>query len=120
MDKKELVKYRKTLEKEHSRIVKSITDLENNGSLNRERNSDLVGITTHPADLGTDEYNKELNTQKMLRMQALLLDIDEALERIEDGIYGVCEATGEPITRERLRAKPWARYSLEHERQISG
>jgi hypothetical protein len=47
----------------------------------------------------------------------LLCQIDEALARIENGTYGICEATGTRITKARLRACPWARYCLEYARR---
>ncbi|NQV34527.1 MAG: TraR/DksA C4-type zinc finger protein [Phycisphaeraceae bacterium] len=44
--------------------------------------------------------------------------IDDALERIEEGTYGLCEKTGDPISRARLEAMPWARYTKRHQAQI--
>jgi len=43
-----------------------------------------------------------------------LAEIEEALERIEEGTYGVCEGTGEPIGWKRLEAQPWTRFSIRH------
>jgi len=40
----------------------------------------------------------------------LIVEIDDALDRIENGTYGICEGTGQPIPKERLEAIPWARY----------
>lgn len=48
----------------------------------------------------------------------LLREIDEALERIEDGTYGICLATGEPIAKARLRARPWAKYCLAYAQSL--
>jgi hypothetical protein len=47
----------------------------------------------------------------------LLREIDRALARIENGTYGICEATGTRITKARLRACPWARYCIEYARR---
>jgi DnaK suppressor protein len=47
------------------------------------------------------------------RMRTQLLEIEYALSRIENGTYGVCEETEEPIEQERLRAIPWTRLSIE-------
>jgi RNA polymerase-binding protein DksA len=110
MDKKELEKYRKALEKEHSRIMKSISDLESNGSLNTERNSDLVGITTHPADLGTDNFERDLNLGLVTEENASLREVEEALARINKGSYGKCEKCGAKIEVKRLTAVPQARH----------
>ncbi|MBA7640955.1 RNA polymerase-binding transcription factor DksA [subsurface metagenome] len=48
----------------------------------------------------------------------LLKEIDDALERIEQGIYSTCEATGKPVAKARLEAKPWARYCVEYARML--
>ena len=70
------------------------------------------------ATLETDRYT-ELRTRD--RERKLIQKIDEALQRIEDGTYGYCEETGEPITLKRLEARPIATLSIEaqerHERR---
>ena len=48
----------------------------------------------------------------------LLRKIEDALEHIEQGTYGICEATGVPISKTRLEAKPWARYCVEYARKL--
>lgn len=48
----------------------------------------------------------------------LVREIDDALARIESGVYGICEGTGEPIGLRRLEARPWARYSIEYKEQM--
>lgn len=44
-------------------------------------------------------------------------EIEEALRRMDEGTYGICEYTGEPMPLERLRQVPWARYCAEHQKQ---
>jgi len=48
----------------------------------------------------------------------LLREINVALAKIRDGTYGICEGTGKPITKARLEAKPWAKYSIEYARKM--
>ena len=48
----------------------------------------------------------------------LLIEIDNALQRIEKQTYGICESTGKPITKARLEAQPWARYCVEYARML--
>jgi RNA polymerase-binding transcription factor DksA len=48
----------------------------------------------------------------------LLREINAALQKIREGTYGICEGTGKPISRARLEAQPWARFSIEHARQM--
>jgi DnaK suppressor protein len=48
----------------------------------------------------------------------LLVQIEDALGRIETGTYGICEGTGKPISKARLEAQPWARYSVEYAKMV--
>ncbi len=48
----------------------------------------------------------------------LLLEIEHALEKMDNGEYGVCEGTGEPISFKRLEVRPWTRYSVEYKEQL--
>ncbi|MCX5641955.1 MAG: TraR/DksA C4-type zinc finger protein, partial [Candidatus Omnitrophica bacterium] len=109
----ELEKHRKALEKERERILKSISALENNGLLNAERNSDLGGITTHPADLGTDNFERDLNLGLVIEENNSLRATEEALARIDKGSYGKCEKCGAKIEVKRLTAVPQARNCFE-------
>ena len=71
----------------------------------------------HMADLGSDTWEQELTLGLIENERGLLREIDEALERIEDGTFGICLATGKPITKARLRAKPWAKYCIGYARK---
>jgi RNA polymerase-binding transcription factor DksA len=48
----------------------------------------------------------------------LLRETDDALQRIEEGTYGICESTGKQIRKARLEAQPWARYCVEYARML--
>ena len=71
-------------------------------------------------DRATTETNRALELRTRDRARKLIAKIDEALARIEDGSYGYCEETGEPIGLARLEARPIATLSVEaqerHER----
>lgn len=72
------------------------------------------------ADRASLETDRALELRTRDRERKLIQKINEALERIEDGSYGYCEETGEPITVKRLEARPIATLSIEaqerHER----
>ncbi|MBM3566976.1 MAG: RNA polymerase-binding protein DksA [Alphaproteobacteria bacterium] len=72
------------------------------------------------ADRASIETDRSLELRTRDRARKLISKIDEALERVEKGIYGYCEETGEPITISRLEARPIATLSVEaqerHER----
>jgi DnaK suppressor protein len=73
------------------------------------------------ADRATLETDRSLELRTRDRQRKLLAKIDAALRRIEDGTYGYCEETGEPISIKRLEARPIATLSIEaqerHERR---
>ncbi|MEO1550952.1 MAG: RNA polymerase-binding protein DksA [Pseudomonadota bacterium] len=73
------------------------------------------------ADRASEETDRALELRTRDRQRKVVSKIDAALRRIEDGSYGYCEATGEPISLKRLDARPIATLSLEaqerHERK---
>ncbi|MEP0848501.1 MAG: TraR/DksA family transcriptional regulator [Phycisphaerae bacterium] len=86
-------------------------------ALNRNRqesSGNLSSMPIHMADLGTDNYEQEFTLGLIESERALLRDIDEALQRISNGTYGICAATGRAIGKARLNAQPWTKYSYEY------
>ncbi len=71
---------------------------------------------THPADVATDEQDRVMTGMLIARQRHEIIEIDEALRRIEDGTYGLCQADGHGISRKRLKANPAARFCVEHDR----
>jgi len=77
----------------------------------------------HPdfADRASSETDRAIELRARDRQRKLIAKIDDALSRIEDGTYGYCEDTGEPISIKRLEARPIATLSIEsqerHERR---
>ena len=65
------------------------------------------------ADSGSALQDEERSELQQENVEAILRDIDHALERIEEGSYGICEVTGKPIPAARLRAIPWATMTVE-------
>jgi len=115
------LKYFKRLLLEKRReIVGSVNEMRDE-ALKKSRldaSGDLSSMPIHMADLGTDNYEQELALDLMNSERKLLKQIDEALNRIEDKTYGICLATGKPVNKARLEAKPWARYSVEYAEMI--
>jgi RNA polymerase-binding protein DksA len=79
---------------------------------------DLSSMPIHMADIGTDNYEQEFALGLMDSERQLLREIDDALGRVEEGAYGICEGTGKSIPKARLEAQPWARYGVEYARMI--
>jgi DnaK suppressor protein len=89
-------------------------------ALRSSNGSNLSNLPLHMADMGTDNYEQEFTLGLMEKDRKLLRDINSALGKIQDGSYGICEGTGQPISRARLEAQPWARFSIEYARKLEG
>ena len=68
---------------------------------------------THQADAGSDTYDRDFALSLLSHEHKALYEIDQALERIELGTYGICEVSGKPIPHERLKAIPFARFTVD-------
>ena len=79
----------------------------------KDNSGDLSGYGSHQADAGTETFDRDFALGILSNEQDALNEIEEAIYRIKDGTYGVCEETGKPINKERLTAVPFTRFSLE-------
>ena len=74
------------------------------------------------ADQGADAAHRTFDREMSESVEGYagteITEIDAALQRIEDGTYGVCEAGGEPIGDERLEAMPATRYCVKHQQEM--
>ncbi len=70
------------------------------------------------SDQGTDTFDREFALNQLSNEQDVLFEIDEAIRRIENGSYGICEMYGEPIHIERLEALPYVRYSVKAQAEL--
>ena len=106
MDKRKLKSYRDSLLERREALFRQVTEAEMSS---RERD---LEATQDPADMAANAYTKELLISMSANDRRLLNLIDEALERVESGEYGLCVNCGEPVQEKRLDAVPWARYCL--------
>lgn len=79
---------------------------------------ELSKVDQHPAELGTETFERERDMTALRIVESELEDIDEALRQIDQGKYGTCDECGKPIGDERLEAKPWARLCIVHQAQM--
>jgi len=114
----ELEEFRQMLLAKRGQLVGDVAHLEDEAiRSNQHGGSGSSAMPIHMADIGSDTWEQELTLGLIENERGLLREIDEALERIKDGTYGVCVATGKAITKARLRAKPWAKYCIEYARK---
>jgi DnaK suppressor protein len=117
LTKPEQRKYRKLLLEKRRELVGDMTGIEAE-AFGADRQEVKGDISDHPADAGTDNFEQEFSLGLLESERVLLAEIDEALERLDQGTYGICLGTGKPITKPRLRARPWAKYCIEYARMI--
>ena len=91
-------------------ILGTVSEMESE-ALRRDR-TDLSNMPLHMADAGSDNYEIDNTLGLMDSERRILVQIDDALSRVDSGKYGICEGAGERIPRNRLHAIPWARYCV--------
>ena len=112
--------FEQMLLEKRSEILSSVNEMEDE-TLKKSRldaAGDLSSMPIHMADIGSDNYEQEFTLGLMDSERKLLKEIDDALQRIEQGIYGICEGTAKQIQKARLEAEPWARYCVEYARTL--
>lgn len=106
LTKKELEQFRKLLEEQLQELKNKLGEAVNELSEEPEVMPDLSDRATAETDLHFDLRVKD-------RAQKLIDKINEALQRIDQGTFGICERCGEPIERERLKARPIATLCID-------
>lgn len=80
--------------------------------------SELSASDQHPGDLATDTSEREERLSVLEHIDARLRDVADAFTRLDEGRYGICEGTGEPIPDERLEVEPAARYTVAYQAEL--
>jgi len=119
MNKRQTKKFRKQLEELGASLSHELKHLSEN-NLNRsqrEASGDLSGYSYHMADVGTDNFGREMELNIASSENERIRRIEEALERIDEGSYGDCVVCEGKINVERLEAVPYARLCIECARE---
>lgn len=114
-------KYRKMLLQERERLHKEIEFIEQDISYaDAGGNSELSDYDQHPADTGSETYEKEKDLSIRDSWREVIGRIDEAIGKLDRGTYGECDRCGREIPKERLDAIPYAIYCVECQDIIEG
>jgi DnaK suppressor protein len=116
----DIAHFRLLLLEKRAEIIGDVSSMENE-ALKKSRldaAGDLSSMPIHMADIGTDNYEQEFALGLLDSERKLLREINDALQRIADGTFGICEGTGEIIPKARLEANPWARYCVAYARKL--
>jgi RNA polymerase-binding transcription factor DksA len=85
---------------------------------NLHSGTDTSAFGMHQADAGSDAYDRDFALSMLSKEQGSLYEIDEALKRIEDGVYGICDLCEKPIKHDRLEALPFTRYTVDCQAEL--
>jgi DnaK suppressor protein len=117
LSRKELAEFREILLSKRRTLAGDLHGMREDAS-GQDNAGNLSSMPTHMADVGTDNFEHEFTLGLLESEQALLREINEAIARIDDSTYGICLGTGEPIPKARLKAKPWAKYTVDYARML--
>jgi RNA polymerase-binding protein DksA len=114
LNKKELTEYKKIITKRKNEILDAIERISEDTlkKSQKDASGDISGYTFHMADVATDNYDREFSLGIASNDRQSLYELDDALKRIEDGSFGVCEECKTVLTKARLKALPYARLCL--------
>jgi len=119
MNKKQLESFKKQLLKMREDILSDIKGMSSvNSAEEQQTNTENAGHSMHMADVATDLYDREFNLGLASNDRELLKKIEDALKRIDDGTYGVCLKTKKNIPLARLKAIPYAEYTIQAQEEI--
>jgi DnaK suppressor protein len=114
LTKKELQHFKEKLIVEKKKVLEEMGEIQQENL--KQSIADQAGENSrysyHLGDTASLAYGREFSMGLAERQTKYLEQIDEALQRIEDGTYGICLVTGEPIPVERLNEVPVAKYSV--------
>ncbi len=114
----ELAQYKRILLDLRKKLVGNVTSMEDEalGKSGQDASGDLSNVPIHMADVGTDNYERDLTIGLIQNGEEELKAIDNALERIGDKTYGNCEECGTKIAKARLTALPYVHNCIECQR----
>lgn len=115
-NKSQLERFRKILLEKRRELAGEVHGLEHEAL--RGSSGSLSHTPSHMAEQGSEAADQALSLDLAAAERKLIREIDEALKRIEEGVYGLCEFTGKPIPVDRLEELPWTRYSIDAAREL--
>jgi DnaK suppressor protein len=118
LDQEFVAKQRERLERERAQLLRVVRGVEED---NRERAEDEGDFTEHDSgDMSRSIFTREMDETVAQQAEERLQEVERALQKIEEGTYGLSDESGEPIPRGRLEALPEATLTVEEQRRREG
>ena len=111
---KELAEFRKIINNFKEKILEGIKHISEEilKKSQKEASGDISGYSYHMADVATDTYDRDFSLGLVSSEREILYELSDALKKIEEGTFGVCEDCKVSIAKTRLRAVPYARLCV--------
>ena len=117
LSKEQVKQFRHLLIIERNKVASEIRSIAEEASKSpRDASGDLSAYTLHMADMSADTYDREVSMNIVSNEQEILYQIDDALKRLDDGSFGVCQQCSQPISMSRLKAVPYASLCISCQR----
>lgn len=114
LKKAEIEKFKKRLEEMRNQMMHLIRD----SSEDVKSADQTKGYSQHQADEGTDDFNRTITLEVTSKEFGILRQIERALDKIEEGTYGICDISGEEIPIARLEAVPYASMTVKSQEKF--
>ena len=114
LKKADVEKFKKRLEEMRHQMTNLIRDT----SEDVKSTDESKGYSQHQADEGTDDFNRTITLEVTSKEFDILRQIEHALEKIEEGTYGICDLSGEEIPLARLEALPYAAMTVKSQEKL--
>ena len=114
LKKAEIEKFKKRLKEMHAQMTHLIRDT----TEDVKSADETKGYSQHQADEGTDDFNRTVTLEVTNKEFGILRQIERALDKIEEGTYGICDLSGEEIPIARLEAIPYAAMTVKSQEKF--
>jgi len=114
LKKSEINQFKKRLEEMRNKLIGALQI----STSEVKKPDEATGYAQHQADQGTDDFDRKLSLELTSQEFQLLRQIERALEKVNEGTYGICDISGEEIPKARLEAMPYALTTVKAQEQL--
>lgn len=114
LSKTDVQRYKKRLEEQKNQITQSLQT----STKEVKKPDEATGYSQHQADQGTDDFDRRISLEVTSHEFQLLRQIERALEKIQEGTYGICDISGDKIPPARLDAMPYATTTVKAQEML--
>lgn len=113
LSKKDIEEFKKKLEELRKQLSQTLRDVSED-----VKSEEPKGYSQHQADEGTDDFGRTISIGLTSNEMDILRQVERALQKIEEGTYGICDLTGDEIPIKRLEAVPYATMTVQAQEKM--